>query len=290
MPLLGTEPFTLRKGKIADDEEVFFIQFTRECFRFYREYISRIELYKKKIWTCSLSGRTNLTFEEALASEADHRAVALQYADAIPPLYIEPILHIIQHSPLRIDDLCDDIIEYFRENYVVGEIVQKTNPNKDDQQDSVKILDYIKTKKGEYKYQVLPIGNRPDAFVVVDPSALTRKKPPFTKKVLHKSIYIFAHRDPGSTSIWYVKDEYMTQYPSLPIDLPEDLAQKESERLQRKRKRGGQSRKKPLPKIVVKSNGNGKENEVEKREQVDQHNMSSEDEDGSYSEGSPRND
>ena len=35
-----------------------------------RDYCKKLSLYRKRAWTCRLTGRTGLTYEEALACEA----------------------------------------------------------------------------------------------------------------------------------------------------------------------------------------------------------------------------
>ena len=35
-----------------------------------REYCKRLSLYRKRAWTCQLTGKVGLTYEEALVSEA----------------------------------------------------------------------------------------------------------------------------------------------------------------------------------------------------------------------------
>lgn len=43
-----------------------------------RDYLARWEHYRQRVWTCRYTGRTGLTYEEALLSEADATQLSLQ--------------------------------------------------------------------------------------------------------------------------------------------------------------------------------------------------------------------
>lgn len=36
-----------------------------------REYLSKLARYRQRVWTCSRTGASNMTYEEALSSEAN---------------------------------------------------------------------------------------------------------------------------------------------------------------------------------------------------------------------------
>lgn len=61
---------------------------------YFREYLKRLNLYRKRVWTCKTSGKTNLTYEEALVSE--HRAV--EKVQQFPKELMAPVLHMVQYS------------------------------------------------------------------------------------------------------------------------------------------------------------------------------------------------
>lgn len=58
------------------------------------EYLNRINLYRQRIWMCKVSGKTNLTYEEALLSE-EH---ATEKTHMFPKELMAPALQIIQYS------------------------------------------------------------------------------------------------------------------------------------------------------------------------------------------------
>eukprot|EP00850_Spirogloea_muscicola_P025590 SM003599S13201 [mRNA] locus=s3599:226:1061:+ [translate_table: standard] len=102
------------------DEELFVIRYTGEAFRSYEEYLARVALYRERAWACKHSGRTGLTFEEALASEARSAAHA---KDAFPERHKAAAAAIVHGSMLRLDDLVTSVYEAARSDFAVGEVV-----------------------------------------------------------------------------------------------------------------------------------------------------------------------
>lgn len=52
------------------DEEVFLIKNTGEILRDYEEYVQKVRLYRTPQWTCAYSGKSGLTYEQAIKEEA----------------------------------------------------------------------------------------------------------------------------------------------------------------------------------------------------------------------------
>lgn len=59
-----------------------------------REYLDRICLYRKRCWTCKVTGKINLTFEEALMSERR----AIEKVQQFPTNLVAPVLREVQFS------------------------------------------------------------------------------------------------------------------------------------------------------------------------------------------------
>lgn len=59
-----------------------------------REYLNRICLYRKRCWTCKVTGKINLTFEEALMSETR----AIEKVQQFPSNLVAPVLREVQFS------------------------------------------------------------------------------------------------------------------------------------------------------------------------------------------------
>ncbi|KAK4416611.1 hypothetical protein Salat_2486600 [Sesamum alatum] len=107
MPLYKRKPFALveKPEDLKPQELVFQIRLTKEIFRSYNEYLKRINLYRKRVWTCKATGKGNLTYEEALASE-DKASKRIQN---IPTQYVAPVLRDVQFSMLNLKDLVNSI-------------------------------------------------------------------------------------------------------------------------------------------------------------------------------------
>nr|CAB3484577.1 unnamed protein product [Digitaria exilis] len=82
MPLLKRSTFSLLEPpeNFDPNEDVFQIRFTKEIFRDYQEYLNRLNLYRQKVWSCELSGKSNLTYEEALVC-------TLSFTDLLEEVY-----------------------------------------------------------------------------------------------------------------------------------------------------------------------------------------------------------
>ena len=71
MPLLNKQKFVKKPipADLKPDEEIFYSKLTQEIFRDYDEYFERTILCNSLVWTCNLSGKTGLTYAEAVESE-----------------------------------------------------------------------------------------------------------------------------------------------------------------------------------------------------------------------------
>lgn len=70
-----------------------------------REYLKRLKFYNQRVWTCKVSGTSNLTYEEALACEER----AAEKAQQLPKELIAPVLQMIQHCTLNSTDLVEKV-------------------------------------------------------------------------------------------------------------------------------------------------------------------------------------
>ena len=75
MPLLRKQPFVRNAPpkNITPDHKVFFCEVTKEMFLDYDSFFQRTILCNSLVWSCSITGKSNLTFEEALESEEKAR-------------------------------------------------------------------------------------------------------------------------------------------------------------------------------------------------------------------------
>jgi len=105
MPLI-TEAFNPDKGpwklkrppKVVEDDGLYWVNlFTREVFSSYESYVVRMELYESRIWSCRLTGTSNLTYQEALKSEAEHMYYVNTFPETLMPVFLEMVHGASQH-------------------------------------------------------------------------------------------------------------------------------------------------------------------------------------------------
>ncbi|MBA0781301.1 hypothetical protein Gotri_002238 [Gossypium trilobum] len=101
MPLFKRKPFDLAKPPedLEPSDLVYQVRFTKEIFRDYqypklKEYLNRINLYRQRVWMCKSTGKSNLTYEEAMVMEKN----AIQKVQQLPNDLVAPALRIIQFS------------------------------------------------------------------------------------------------------------------------------------------------------------------------------------------------
>ncbi|KHN47428.1 DDT domain-containing protein [Glycine soja] len=58
------------------------------------DYLNRLNQYRQRVWTCKITGKSGLTYEEALVSEK-HAAEKVQQ---IPEELVAPALRIIHYN------------------------------------------------------------------------------------------------------------------------------------------------------------------------------------------------
>ncbi|XP_072171683.1 bromodomain adjacent to zinc finger domain protein 1A-like isoform X2 [Diadema setosum] len=122
MPLLRRREFRPAKPPkdLQPDEEVFLCRLTNEIFRDYDDFFKRTILCNSLVWSCSLTGRPGLTYQEAMESEER----ALKYLASFPVYLEPPVLYLAQMTKRgRLSDMCDDIFLFVKDRFFVGEIV-----------------------------------------------------------------------------------------------------------------------------------------------------------------------
>lgn len=72
------------------------------------------------MWSCSLTGKTGLTYQEALESEEKARKQLASFPDYLqkPILYLTTLTH-----RGRMNELNDDVFVYCKDRFFIGEVV-----------------------------------------------------------------------------------------------------------------------------------------------------------------------
>ncbi|EEB13984.1 bromodomain adjacent to zinc finger protein domain 1, baz1, putative [Pediculus humanus corporis] len=123
MPLLNKKPLELHRynKRLKDDAEVFFCKCTNEIFENYEEYCQRVISCNSLIWTCAITGKTNLTYQEALSSEQN----ALKSIKDFPLELRTPILFLASKTKRKnFNDLVNDVFNFAKDRYFLGESVE----------------------------------------------------------------------------------------------------------------------------------------------------------------------
>ncbi|KAI8993270.1 ATP-utilizing chromatin assembly and remodelling N-terminal-domain-containing protein [Pilobolus umbonatus] len=124
VPLMEAIPYDPKKKR----KEVWYLRFTNEVFTNYEDYINKLTLYQQSIWECEVTGRQNLTYEQALESErGEVNRVEYRFSEALR----KDMLLRIQFQTVQLEGLVDNIFNYYQNHYVIGEIVRCTLCNYD---------------------------------------------------------------------------------------------------------------------------------------------------------------
>ncbi|KAI9479531.1 ATP-utilizing chromatin assembly and remodelling N-terminal-domain-containing protein [Zychaea mexicana] len=118
-PLLPPPPFDPER-KDSRDRQVWVSSITSEIFTDYQSYLKRYTLYKAHVWQCEVSGRSNLTYEEALESE---RTEKNRVKEKLPDALQKRVLERAQFQCGRLDAVVDDVHEYYINRFDSGDMV-----------------------------------------------------------------------------------------------------------------------------------------------------------------------
>jgi bromodomain adjacent to zinc finger domain protein 1A len=85
MPLLHKQKFFRKPlpDNLDPNQDVFYSKLTQEIFLDYDEYFERTILCNSLVWTCTLTGKTGLTYVEALESEQKARKLLTNFPMAL---------------------------------------------------------------------------------------------------------------------------------------------------------------------------------------------------------------
>ncbi|KAG0939169.1 hypothetical protein G6F57_006395 [Rhizopus arrhizus] len=173
----------------------------------------------KPIWQCEATGKSGLTYMEALKSEKEEKdrtgnKLSLELQKRV-------LLH-IQFQTLRLDALVDDTYKYFVNRYIPGELVQCT------WDDNIayhgKVLEVTGDEGDQYKVQLVDeesLGIE-DMIKVLPKDKIKRDRFAFSKNFLKKFIKEHAIKDTYIGAPWNIKPETAEKF-NIDTTLPEHL-------------------------------------------------------------------
>ncbi|OIV89821.1 hypothetical protein TanjilG_29913 [Lupinus angustifolius] len=162
---------------------------------------------------CKVSGKTSLTYEEALVSERH----ATEKVQQFPKELMAPALKTIQYSMLPLKDLADSINEKLLGYFFVGaELFVK----KDDGVYPCKILKFITEGVDKCHYEVAWLYKDTNITEKANVCAedLVQKKPLFSRNILKSFIRESTYRN----APWVLHEE-LAQKHGISTDIPEEL-------------------------------------------------------------------
>lgn len=214
MPLFKRKPFSLLEPPkdLDSKEKVFQIRFTREIFRDYQDYINRLNLYRQRVWSCKISGKSNLTFEEALVSE--HHAVSK--AQKLPTELMAPVLRMIQYSTLGLYELVEKIYASLQEAVFEGLELYAKQDGLEAACRILKILGSDGTKMYEVGWLL-----RDKTIIstsVIKGEDLIHRRPPVSRNTLK----IFIRDATSQNAPWVIHENLAKRY-GIPIEPLNDM-------------------------------------------------------------------
>jgi hypothetical protein len=161
-----------------------------------------------------VSGKSNLTYEEALVSE--HHAA--EKAQQLPRELIAPVLHMIQYSTLSLTDLVNKIYSILQEDFFEG---LELNGRKDGSVSACKILKVIIGSGNTKMYEVGWIGQdnaETNTSVLQADDLVIRKKARASRSMLK----IYIRESTSQNSPWIIHANLAKKY-GIPTEPPKDL-------------------------------------------------------------------
>lgn len=217
MPLYKRKVFPLVETPkdLKPQTLVFQIRFTKEIFTDYSEYLRRLNFYRRKVWMCKFTGKSNLTYEEALVCELK----ASERVQQFPKEFIVPVLRDVQFSMAALKDLASSISTKLQGPLSKG---CELNGKKNSRFYPCKIVKILEDKdETQYEVAWLDKDKKTTGNALLKGEDLTKNKLPFTQEVLKSFIRESTYR----SFPWVIHDELAKQH-GISTDPPEELKDK----------------------------------------------------------------
>jgi ATP-utilising chromatin assembly and remodelling N-terminal len=211
-----------------DSADVWIIGHTKEFFTSYESYLQRMDWYKQRRFTCEVSGRSGLSFFDALRSE---QAGSREVDEAFPDALKAPVLRRVQFSTTsRIDNLVDEVYDDFKSDYFPGETVTVLANNGDrlegrvrDKAKFAKALAEDGTVLREaFSRYFVRLTKSKNEEALVDDDHIMRDRKVFTKQMLRSFIKNCVTREAWNGAPWLVKQAIAEEH-RIKTDVPPHL-------------------------------------------------------------------
>ncbi|CAO3677569.1 unnamed protein product [Umbelopsis ramanniana] len=213
-------------------------------------------LYRQPIWQCETTGRSNLTYAEAVASERKEKE---RVGDRFPEQLKACVLKRLQFRTDRLEAVVEDVYSYFLDRYLPGEIVHCKWD--DGVMYNARILDVAETthvvsnengingdvhdmetdksvEKRQYKVQLIDqdLEGIDDCIRTISSDELKRDRLAYSKNMLKKVIRECASKESYIGAPWIVKPAFAEKY-DIDSRLPADLQEAKDKVMLKTRKR-----------------------------------------------------
>ncbi|XP_070490285.1 bromodomain adjacent to zinc finger domain protein 1A isoform X2 [Chironomus tepperi] len=285
MPLLKRKPFKrnpIPEG-IRDDDDVYYCEATKEIFKSYDDFFERVMLTNSVVWTCSLTGRPELTYAEALASEKTARKLLRQFPSALRG----PVILVASRTKRSaLKELVDDVYNIIKDRFFKDEKLDVLNENGKGWRfcKIVKVIfpsDYdlsesYDLQKIEYRVAAIDDDKEPQEWTTKAEN-MRRDKTVFTKD---KTKLFLKQHIGGSNSMLIMKEESIQKYVTdrgikaedifvgkLPdFELSKKLQQQQEKNSKKRESKGGKEKSSKEKSTNTKKKG-GKEEDKKKRDE-----------------------
>ncbi|XP_078034586.1 ATP-dependent chromatin assembly factor large subunit isoform X2 [Augochlora pura] len=232
MPLLRKQPFQRLhvSSDFKDDDEVYHCEVTNEIFKDYNEFCERIILCNSLIWSCSITGRSNMTFEEALQCEENAKKSLKEF-----PMELRiPILYLASKTNRSsFNEVVEDVFQFSRDRFFVGEMVEASFT--EDSWCECHVLQVISPSEQQikayakenrspqeqyyhppaklFRYEVeqLDCGESDvSQLMIVEAGQVRRKKQQYSRE--RNKIFLRQLCEQNESGIWIVKDSVLQKY------------------------------------------------------------------------------
>ncbi|GMR34319.1 hypothetical protein PMAYCL1PPCAC_04514 [Pristionchus mayeri] len=121
MPLYNKKPLARIHPpvNVLPTDKVYYLKESGEIFTSYDDFFNRMILLNSTDFSCALTGKTGLTYFEALESEKEAKEDLQSFPDTLQA----PILYIVQYLTCRgrLDDVLSDVTIFMKDRYFINE-------------------------------------------------------------------------------------------------------------------------------------------------------------------------
>lgn len=257
---------------------------SNEIFTDYDVYLHRLMLYRQPIWQCETTGRSNLTYAQAVESERKEKE---RVGDRFPEQLKAGVLQRIQFRTDRLEAVVEDVYSHFLNRYLPGEIIHckwddgimynarilgvvEHLPEAANGVGGAEHVEGVSTNgvspSKQYRVQLIDqdMEGIDDCIRIVTSDTLKRDRLAFSKNMLKKVIRDCAVKESYIGAPWIVKPALAEKY-DIDSTLPDHLQEGKDKAMLKSRKRKPQSSAEKEEDVQTKAKSKEEEMEARKR-------------------------